>query len=77
MLFAVIASSGVLLSFAVLAGIVHSKERTRPHHPDAGWDGVRSDPRRKSMNIEYLLTGLVALAIGVYLVVALLRPDKF
>jgi K+-transporting ATPase KdpF subunit len=29
------------------------------------------------MNIEYLLTGLVALAIGVYLVVALLRPDKF
>jgi K+-transporting ATPase KdpF subunit len=29
------------------------------------------------MNIEYLLTGLVALAIGIYLVVALLRPDKF
>ena len=29
------------------------------------------------MNIEYLLTGFVALAIGVYLVVALLRPDKF
>jgi K+-transporting ATPase KdpF subunit len=29
------------------------------------------------MNIEYLLTGLVALAIGVYLVVALLRPDRF
>jgi K+-transporting ATPase KdpF subunit len=29
------------------------------------------------VNIEYLLTGLVALAIGVYLVVALLRPDKF
>ncbi len=29
------------------------------------------------MNIEYLFTGLVALAIGVYLVVALLRPDKF
>lgn len=29
------------------------------------------------MNIEYLLIGLVALAIGVYLVVALLRPDKF
>ena len=29
------------------------------------------------MNIEYVLTGLVALAIGVYLVVALLRPDKF
>ena len=29
------------------------------------------------MNIEYLLIGFVALAIGVYLVVALLRPDKF
>ena len=29
------------------------------------------------MNIEYLLTGLAALAIGIYLVVALLRPDKF
>jgi K+-transporting ATPase KdpF subunit len=29
------------------------------------------------MNIEYLLIGLVALAIGIYLVVALLRPDKF
>jgi K+-transporting ATPase KdpF subunit len=29
------------------------------------------------MNLEYLLIGLVALAIGVYLVVALLRPDRF
>lgn len=29
------------------------------------------------MNIEYLLTGFVALAIGVYLIVALLRPDTF
>ncbi len=29
------------------------------------------------MNFEYLLAGLVALTIGVYLVVALLRPDKF
>jgi K+-transporting ATPase KdpF subunit len=29
------------------------------------------------MNLEYLLTGLVALAIGVYLVIALLRPEKF
>ena len=31
----------------------------------------------RCVNIEYVLTGLVALAIGVYLVVALLRPDKF
>lgn len=29
------------------------------------------------MGLEYLLTGLVALFIAVYLVVALLRPDKF
>jgi K+-transporting ATPase KdpF subunit len=29
------------------------------------------------MNIEYILVGLVALAVAVYLAVALLRPDKF
>jgi K+-transporting ATPase KdpF subunit len=29
------------------------------------------------MNFEYLLTGLVALGIAIYLAVALLRPDKF
>ncbi len=29
------------------------------------------------MNWEYLLTGVVALAVAVYLVVALLRPDMF
>lgn len=29
------------------------------------------------MGLEYLLTGLVALFVAVYLVVALLRPDKF
>jgi K+-transporting ATPase KdpF subunit len=29
------------------------------------------------MNLEYLLTGLVALGIAIYLTVALLRPDKF
>ena len=30
-----------------------------------------------AVNLEYLLTGLVALAIAIYLAVALLRPDKF
>jgi K+-transporting ATPase KdpF subunit len=44
-------------------------------------DKPRGIPRggieERGMNIEYLLTGLVALAIGIYLVVALLRPDKF
>ncbi|HEY7835370.1 MAG TPA: K(+)-transporting ATPase subunit F [Ktedonobacterales bacterium] len=29
------------------------------------------------MAVEYLLTGLVAFAVGIYLFVALLRPDKF
>ena len=36
-----------------------------------------SSREERRMNLEYLLTGLVALAIGVYLVVALLRPDRF
>jgi K+-transporting ATPase KdpF subunit len=27
--------------------------------------------------IEYLLTGLVALGVAIYLMIALLRPDKF
>jgi len=29
------------------------------------------------MNWEYLLTGIVALAVAVYLVLALLRPEQF
>jgi K+-transporting ATPase KdpF subunit len=29
------------------------------------------------MNIEYLLAGLVALGIAIYLAIALLRPDAF
>jgi K+-transporting ATPase KdpF subunit len=29
------------------------------------------------MGLEYILTAIVALGIGIYLVVALLRPDKF
>jgi len=27
--------------------------------------------------IEYIITGVIALAVGVYLMIALLRPDKF
>ncbi len=30
-----------------------------------------------AMNWEYLIIGLVALAVGVYLMVALLRPEQF
>lgn len=29
------------------------------------------------MNIEYLIVGLIALAVGVYLAIALLWPDRF
>jgi K+-transporting ATPase KdpF subunit len=29
------------------------------------------------VNIEYLLAGLVALGIAIYLTIALLRPDAF
>ncbi|MFI5278290.1 MAG: potassium-transporting ATPase subunit F [Ktedonobacterales bacterium] len=30
-----------------------------------------------TMNIEYLIVGLIALAVGVYLTIALLWPDRF
>jgi len=29
------------------------------------------------MNFEYLIMGLISLAVAVYLMIALLRPDKF
>lgn len=29
------------------------------------------------MNFEYLIVGLIALAIGIYLTIALLWPDRF
>jgi K+-transporting ATPase KdpF subunit len=29
------------------------------------------------MAVEFIFTGLVALGIAIYLVIALLRPDKF
>lgn len=29
------------------------------------------------MNLEYIVTGIIALLVAVYLTVALLRPDKF
>jgi K+-transporting ATPase KdpF subunit len=29
------------------------------------------------MGVEYILTGVVALGVGIYLVVALLRPENF
>jgi K+-transporting ATPase KdpF subunit len=29
------------------------------------------------MGLEYVIMGIVSLLVGVYLVVALLRPDKF
>lgn len=38
---------------------------------------VQEGGGQTDMGLEYLLTGLVALFVAVYLVVALLRPDKF
>jgi K+-transporting ATPase KdpF subunit len=29
------------------------------------------------MNLEYLITALIAVAVGIYLTVALLWPDRF
>jgi hypothetical protein len=29
------------------------------------------------MNVEYLIVGLIALAVGIYLAIALLWPDRF
>jgi K+-transporting ATPase KdpF subunit len=30
-----------------------------------------------AMNLEYLLVGLVALGLAIYLAIALLKPDRF
>lgn len=29
------------------------------------------------MNLEYIVTGIIALLVAIYLTIALLRPDKF
>jgi K+-transporting ATPase KdpF subunit len=29
------------------------------------------------MNLEYIIMGVISLAVGIYLAIALLRPDKF
>ncbi len=29
------------------------------------------------MNVEYIVTGIIALLVAIYLTIALLRPDKF
>jgi K+-transporting ATPase KdpF subunit len=39
--------------------------------------GLASSGGEQISGLEYLLTGLVALGIAVYLVIALLYPDKF
>lgn len=31
----------------------------------------------EAMGLEYILTGFVAMLVAIYLMVALLRPDKF
>jgi K+-transporting ATPase KdpF subunit len=38
---------------------------------------LASNPREAVMAIEYVIVGLLALGIAIYLAIALLRPDKF
>jgi len=33
--------------------------------------------RKKAMNVEYIISGLIALALLAYLITALLKPEKF
>ena len=41
----------------------------------------RSEAQRNDegndMGLEYIVTGIIALLVGIYLMIALLRPDKF
>ncbi|MGZ3583308.1 MAG: potassium-transporting ATPase subunit F, partial [Ktedonobacterales bacterium] len=37
----------------------------------------RRNDEDDDMNVEYIVTGIIALLVGVYLMIALLRPDKF
>jgi K+-transporting ATPase KdpF subunit len=39
--------------------------------------GLREINGGKEMNVLYLITGLITLALFIYLVVALLKPEKF
>ena len=39
--------------------------------------GLATSGGQQISGVEYLLTGLVALGIAIYLAIALLRPDKF
>ncbi len=41
------------------------------------YDVLAAMMREAGMGIEYLIVGLIALGIAIYLAVALLRPDKF
>jgi K+-transporting ATPase KdpF subunit len=36
-----------------------------------------ADGGKEEMNILYLITGLITLALFIYLVIALLKPEKF
>jgi len=39
--------------------------------------GLRKALRSREGNMEYLIAGLISLALGVYLLYALLKPEKF
>ena len=39
--------------------------------------GIRTAERKRAMNVEYVISGLIALALLVYLAYALLKTEKF
>jgi hypothetical protein len=47
----------------------------RSFTPATASSGVRRN--EASMNFEYLIVGLIAIVVGVYLAMALLWPDRF
>jgi K+-transporting ATPase KdpF subunit len=39
--------------------------------------GVRAALKNRGENMDYVIAGLTSLALGVYLLYALLKPEKF
>lgn len=56
----------------MLVALATSAAILPPSRVGKGGEGEVSIPM-----IEYIITGLIALGVSVYLMVALLRPDKF
>ena len=54
-----------------------TKPRSREYRPwrPGGWFSPTGE--QKSMTVEYVVSGLVALGLLVYLLYALLKPERF